>query len=244
MDIGTAKPTKDDQDQIRHHLLDVVEPDQKFTVADFKRLTLEAIDDICSRGKLPIMVGGSGLYVDSVIFDYEFGKPADAAIREEFSAKSVEELQAICRQNNIELPQNYLNKRYLIRAIELGGIVQQKHKQRANTIVVGLATEREALRARVEQRAEQMVAAGIVQEVANLGAKYGWTSEPMKGNIYRVFRPVVRGELDLQAAVEEFIKSDMRLAKKQMTWFKRNPNIVWGSAPQLKAKIEQFLKAK
>lgn len=242
MDIGTAKPSKQDQAEVPHHLLDVVEPNQKFTVADFKRLANMAIKDIWSRGKWPIMVGGSGLYIDSVIFDYEFGKPSDATLRDELNELSVEELQDLCRQKSIELPENYLNKRYLIRAIELGGLVQQSHELRANIIVVGLTSEKETLIKRVAKRANAMLKAGIVGEVRAMSERYGWESEAMKGNIYRVFKGVVMGEKPEQEAIEEFIQSDMRLVKKQLTWFKRNPGIKWGTPKELEQQIEGFVQ--
>jgi tRNA dimethylallyltransferase len=241
MDVGTAKPTKGDRERVPHHLLDVAEPGQYFTVADFKRLANEAIIDIWSRGKWPILVGGSGLYVDSVIFDYEFGTSADAARRDELNAKTVEELQEICNQNNIELPENRSNKRYLVRAIELGGVINQPRKLRGQTIVVGIATDREELLFRVEARAQKMLSTGIIEEVASLGSKYGWDNEAMKGNIYRVFRGVVEGTKDVEAALQECVVSDMKLIKKQITWFKRNKQIIWGDAKELKMAIEQFI---
>jgi tRNA dimethylallyltransferase len=243
MDIGTAKPNKQDQAEARHHLLDVVNPDQSFTAADFKGAALAAIKDIWGRGKLPIMVGGSGLYVDSVIFDYELGGPANAALRHELSNKTVYELQAICRQKSIELPENHLNKRYLIRAIELGGLIQQSRELRANTVVVGITTKKDTLQKRIEQRAEQMVKDGIIREVRNMANKYGWEGEAMKGNIYRVFRSVVEGDTSLEQGILNFVASDKKLVKKQLTWFKRNPDIVWGEASGLTKVIEQFIKS-
>lgn len=242
MDIGTAKPSRQDRAQVKHHLLDVVYPNQSFTAADFKRLAILAINDISARGKLPIMVGGSGLYVDSVLFDYRFGEPGDTALRNELSQKTVQELQAICRHNNIEMPDNYLNKRYLVRAIELGGLIQQKRKLRPNTLVVGITTDKETLKSRIESRAQQMVKDGVVTEVAKIGGKYGWDSEAMKSNIYRVFKAVVEGELTVEQGIEAFIQSDTRLVKKQNTWFKRNPEIAWGSPEELLPKIEQFIE--
>ncbi len=243
MDIGTAKPSKQDQAEVRHHLLDVVNPDQPFTVADFKRMALAVIKDIFSRGKLPIMVGGSGLYVDSVIFDYTLGSPANQELRSELASKSVEELQEICRQKSIELPENYLNKRYLIRAIELGGLVQQDRKLRANTIVVGLSSKEDVLLKKIEQRAEQMILNNVVREAKKLAGKYGWEVEAMKSNIYRTLRPVVEGNSAVEALMPAIIQSDKKLVKKQLTWFKRNPDIVWGQPPELTKAIEQFVKS-
>ena len=243
MDIGTAKPTEQDRQVIRHHLIDIRSPDESFSAAEFKQLAIAAIEDIAGRGKVPILAGGTGLYVDAVIFDYRFGPAADADYRAALHAKTIEELQAICRESNINLPLNERNRRHLVRAIELGGLLEPTMQLRQDTLVVGISTEKENLRDRIEHRARQMVAAGIVDEVTLLGTKYQWRGEALKGNIYRVFRGVVEGTKPIDVAVSEFIQSDMNLAKRQMTWFKRNPHIVWSAEPRelLKA-ADTFLR--
>jgi len=242
MDIGTAKPSKKEQEAIPHHIIDVVEPNQPFTVADFKELALKAIDDITKRGKLPIMVGGTGLYIDSVIFDYQFGPASDPKQRAALHDKTVEELQDICKERGIPLPENEKNKRHLVRAIELGGLIQGPRKLRPNTIIVAITTDKEDLRQRVTYRAETMIDEGVIEEVRRLGKKYGWESEAMKGNIYRIFRPVVEGKTEISEALEQVITSDLQLAKRQMTWFKRNPYIIWGDPSQLLLAIEHFVQ--
>ncbi len=242
MDIGTAKPSEADRERVPHYLLDLVRPDEKFSAADFRLRAEHAIDYINGKGKLPIMVGGTGLYVDSVIFDYQFGSPSDLARRIELEAKSVEELQEICRLNDIEIPINSKNKRHLIRAIELGGLPHRNGQLRHNTLVVGIATEKEKLRERIEQRAHAMLKEGIVDEVKSLSERYGWGSEAMTGNIYRIFKDVVAGDKTETQAIEEFVRSDMSLVKRQLTWFKRNPAIHWGSSEQLMGLIDDFVK--
>jgi tRNA dimethylallyltransferase len=244
MDIGTAKPTHEEQAEIPHHLLDVVEPGETFTAVDFKVRAFKAINEINSRGNLPIVVGGTGLYIDALLFDYKFGSTADPDIRRELLEKSVEELQNLCRENDIEIPSNQQNKRHLVRAIELGGLLNHKKKLRKDTIIVGITIERSDLRERITSRAQSMVTAGIVKEVKSLSQQYGWENEAMTGNIYKVFREVVKGTKDIHQALEEVIRSDMRLAKRQGTWFKRNPHIYWDAQPGvLLTKIEQFLES-
>src|SRR5688572_21256799 len=125
MDIGTAKPSAVDRKEVPHHLLDIVQPNQPFTAADFKEQALAAIDDISGRGKLPIMVGGTGLYIDSVIFDYRFGDPADPDKRAQLQDMTLEQLQQMCVMEGIRLPENTKNKRHLVRAVELGGVIDQ-----------------------------------------------------------------------------------------------------------------------
>jgi tRNA dimethylallyltransferase len=242
MDIGTAKPSKANQHQIRHHLLDIREPDQSFSAAEFKRLAEAAILDISSRRKLPILVGGTGLYVDAIIFDYKFGAPAESSQRAALQALGVEELQVICRRNNIDMPINKLNKRHLIRAIELGGLINHKRVLRSNTLVVALSTEKSILEQRVRQRLREMLRQGVLDEVARLGRDYQWSGEAFTGNIYGAFRGVVEGTKSLEVASEECITSDMRLAKRQMTWFRRNPHIFWSESPAMVLKtVDTFL---
>ena len=242
MDIGTAKPTADDQAAVPHHLLDVAEPGQSFSAADFKQRTLQAINDITRRGKLPIMVGGTGLYIDAVIFDYQFGEPADQKRRVKLQAKTIEELQQMCLANGYQLPLNTKNKRHLIRAIEMGGVMQQRLQLRSNTLVVALTTDRDNLKDKITERAHEMVAAGVLDEAKRLGEKYGWDNEAMTGNIYPILRPVIEGKESLDAALDRFITSDMQLAKRQMTWLRRNPYIIWGTSEQLKTAIEHFVQ--
>lgn len=243
MDIGTAKPTSQDQELVPHHLIDVRDPDESFSAAEFKELANQAINDVASRGRLPIMVGGTGLYIDAVIFDYHFGPAADQAQRAVLNAMSVKELQDLCRQKNIDLPINNENKRHLVRALELGGLISHKKQLRANTFVVGISTERDILRRRVSERAKEMVTEGVLEEVKRIGQKYAWRGEALKGNIYRIFRGVIEGSKTIDEATEEFIRSDMALAKRQMTWFRRNQFIHWSTNPgELQQQVDTFLR--
>lgn len=241
MDIGTAKPSREDRAAVPHHLLDIVRPDEQFTAAQFKRLANDAITDIAARGKVPIMVGGTGLYIDSVLFDYRFGNLADPQRRAELQQMTLGELQDFCRKNDIEIPVNRQNKRHLIRAIELGGMPKQDRLIRPHTLVVGISTDRELLRERVTARAHAMVKQGILDEVRKVATRYGRESEAMTGNIYRIFRGVAEGSKTEEQAIEDAITSDMQLAKRQMTWLKRNPHIIWGSPDELFQRIMAFL---
>jgi tRNA dimethylallyltransferase len=242
LDIGTAKPTLEDQQAVPHYGLDLRDPDESFNAAEFKQIAVQAIADIQARGKLPVLVGGTGLYVDAVLFDYQFGDAADLAERERLSALPIVELQNLCRQKNIDMPINNNNRRHLVRAIELGGLLKHKKTLRDDTLVVGIATDRATLRERIEQRAHAMVNAGVLGEVATAGARYGWKGEALKGNIYRIFRKVVEGSEPLLGAIDEFVRGDMALAKRQMTWLKRNSHIVWSSDPaELLERVDTFL---
>ena len=242
LNIGTAKPSLNDQKLVRHHLLDVVEPNQSFTAADFKRLAMAAIDDIAARGKLPIMVGGTGMYIDAVIFDYTFGPKGNPAQRAKLQELSVAELQQICIDRGIPLPINARNKRHLVRAIELGRIVEEPKKLRSDTLVVAITTDKATLKLRIAARAQEMVRQGILGEVAAMASRYGWDAEALTGNIYRTLRPVVEGTTTLDEGIDQFIMSDMQLAKRQLTWLRRNPYITWGTPEQLSLVIEHFVQ--
>ena len=187
MDIGTAKPTKQEQSQVPHWGLDLVRPGERFTAADFKQYTNSAIEDIRSRGKLPIIAGGTGLYVDSVVYDFEFKNDYDKAMREQLENMTIDELLIYCKSNNIKPPENERNKRYIIRAIERRGENNSfEYNHNINAIVVGIATKMSTLRARIAARAEHIFENGVVEEATMLGKKYGWNSEAMTGNIYRL----------------------------------------------------------
>lgn len=228
MDIGTAKPTADERGKVPHWGLDLVDPGERFTAADFQKYANEKIADIRGRGKVPFLVGGTGLYVDGVLFNYQYGENYDVKKRTMFEKWSLEELKKYCDEHNIKLPKNSKNKRYVIRAIEQNGVNDRRDRRPiSNSIIVGIATEKDLLRTRIEHRSEQIFADGIVDEARKLGEMYGWDNEAMTGNIYPVVRQYIQGELSLDEAKNLFKIRDWQLAKRQLTWFRRNPYIKW-----------------
>ena len=242
MDIGTAKPTQKEQAGVLHWGLDIVEPGARFTAADFKDYANTKIADIRSRGKVPFLVGGTGLYVDAVVFDYQFGGEVDDAWRQQLEAMTIDELRHYCISHNIELPENYYNKRYLIRAIERGSVdLKRRSNPVENSFIVGIATDREVLRSRIVKRAEQLFEDGVVDEAIMLGKKYGWDSEAMTGNIYPLVRQYQVGQLSLQEVQEKFTTADWRLAKRQLTWLRRSPYINWQSLDSACDTLDDYL---
>lgn len=227
MDIGTAKPSLQEQTDIKHHLLDIVLPDQSFSAAQFKQRALHAIRDITNRGKVPIMVGGTGLYIDAVIFDFQFRQSADPVIRQELTQLSVVELQERLSHDGIPLPNNPQNPRHLVRAIESGGAVGSKSPLRPHTLVLGLRVDRSALMGRIQDRVEEMVRAGFIEELKRLSNTYGWDAPGLQAPGYRAFRGYVDGTISLEQAKALFVQNDLRLAKRQRTWFRRNNSIHW-----------------
>ncbi len=228
MDIGTAKPSLEEQARVPHWGLDLVQPGERFTAADFKRYAVEKIDEIRARGKVPFLVGGTGLYVDAVVLDYQFGPPADPAIRAEFEEKTLEELHDYCLENNITLPENSKNKRYVIRAIEQSvNATTSESSPIDNTIIVGIATDNKVLRQRMVERASAMLEEGVLDETDRLVEQFGWEGEAMTGNVYRIIRRYHQHELTKQEMLRKFATADWHLAKRQLTWLRRRDFIHW-----------------
>ena len=244
MDIGTAKPTAEEQARVPHWGLDLVEPDQPFSVADFKEYADQKIQDIRERGKVPFLVGGTGLYIDSVLYDFQFGPPGDESTRQELEGMTLEQLHVYCDEHNVSLPENSQNKRYVIRAIERKSISNTgKSDLQPNSFIVGIATKSDELRTRIVTRAEHLFDQDVAGEATMLGKKYGWNHESMTGNIYPVLKSHLKGELTTEDAIEQVTTLDWRLAKRQMTWFRRNPDIMWATLTEAKQYINSLLAA-
>ena len=192
MDIGTAKPTKEEQDGIAHYALDLVEPGERFTVADWKAYAEEKIEEIKARGHVPIVVGGTGLYIDALIYDYKFKGPTGEKIGD-FEQKSC--------TDRTEVKGDYL--------------------------IVGIKWGTEELRNRLKKRIDEMCSPDLYDETKKLVEKYGWGSQAMKSDIYEFAYKYINGEMTLDEAKEKCFYEDWHLAKRQMTWFKRNPEIIW-----------------
>lgn len=242
MDIGTAKPTPDEQARVPHWGIDIVNPDDAFTAADFKRYADAAINDIRTRGKVPFLVGGTGLYVDAVLYDYSFAGKSDVNRRKALEHMTIEQLHAYCAKYNITLPENKMNKRYVVRAIEREGISTiRRARLQPNTYIVGIATSMNTLRTRITERAEHLFEQDVVGEATLLGKKYGWQHESMTGNIYPLVKSYLEGGVSLEEAKDKFTTLDYRLAKRQMTWLRRNPNIMWATLTEAEEYIQQLL---
>lgn len=230
MDIGTAKPTKEEQKTVPHWGLDLIEPGEYFSAADFKKYADQKIIEIKSRGHIPFLVGGTGLYIDAVVFNYQFGAKADSNLRVELEGLTLEELYEYCNKNNVQLPENKKNKRYIVRAIENATTVPARSLTPiANTIIVGITTDKVLLRERIAKRSEQLFEDGVVEEATTLGNKYGWENEAMTSNIYRLVHQYLNHELSFDELKEKNEIHDWRLAKRQMTWLRRNSFIQWFS---------------
>lgn len=232
LDIGTAKPSAGDRVEIRHHLLDVVDPCEDFTAAVFKELGVVAIDDISSRSKVPIMVGGTGLYIDAVIYNFGFLPAGDRKAREQLDSMTTEELVHIAHYQGLSTESiDTRNKRRIIRLIESNGAQPKRQQLRHNTLIIGISMEREHLRQRIEERVDGMLAQGLEKEVSFLVKQYGWGCEALKGIGYIEWCEYFAGSATKAEVRKRIISSTLNLAKKQRTWFKRNNSIHWIDNP-------------
>lgn len=226
MNIGTAKPTAEEQQGIPHYGFDVVEPGGQFTAYDFQQLAKKYVADIACRRKLPIIVGGTGLYVDAYLYNFIFRPRADETVRNELQAFSVAELQKQVLTAGLVLPENAQNPRHLRRLLEAGPPPEQTKILRPDTLVLGLGVPRAELERRISVRVEAMLTSGLINEVKALADHYG-AAEALRTPGYKAFGAYLKGEIGLAEAKRQFIRDDLRLAKRQRTWFKRNPNIRW-----------------
>jgi tRNA dimethylallyltransferase len=230
-DIGTSKPTLSQQKAVKHHLLDVRAATGGFNAPLFKDLAAKAIKDIQKQGKLPILAGGTGLYIDSLLYDFGFLESVSGDSREELNQKSIADLLDLATSRSVDLTDiDTRNKRRIIRAIESGGQKPSKKALRPNTLIVGIKLGQDELNGRIEQRVDQMLAEGLENEVRELSKKYGWDVEPMRGIGYLQWREYFEADQTLGQTRQRIISATKSLAKRQQTWFKRNPDIQWFSS--------------
>lgn len=245
MDIGTAKATKDELATYRHHLIDIIEPNEDFSAAAFQEAARTTIEDLHERGKIPILVGGTGLYVQSLLEGYEFkakrhSKEERQAASSRIAALSEEELKAyITEKTGYEPPDWHellSNSHRLVRlvgAIEKGEGAAAVMPQKAggplyHAFVIGLSLPRQVLYERIEKRIDAMIESGWIDEVQQL-LQDGVLPEAqaMKAIGYKELVLYLDGQLSLEAASELIKKKTRHFAKRQMTWFKRMPYIRW-----------------
>lgn len=232
VNIGTAKPTDEERQLVPHHLLDVAGPDEDFTAAVFKKLANQAIENISKRGKLPIMVGGTGLYIDGVLYDYGFLPAGDRQDRQELNVLSQRELLTKISELGLELGDiDTGNKRRLIRLIETNGQKPTKQSLRKNTLVIGIKSDRDELNHRITKRVDAMIEEGLEAEVRGLVEQYGWDCEALKGVGYAQWKDYLEGQETLEITRQKIVKATQDLAKRQRTWFKRNKSVHWFPTP-------------
>lgn len=253
LNLGSGKVTAEEMKGVRHYLLDVAEPNEFFSLAHYQKMAYEAIDEVHARGGRPFLVGGTGLYVNSVVDGYNLNEAEpDPVMREEVAAKSIEELRSIIRDKDpewlAELDPD--NKRRLERAVEkiLSGMGRDNPStKRYETLTIGVTWPREILYERIRERLDRRLDEGMIKEVEDLRAN-GATDDFLYklGLEYRYILMYLRGEFaDFDEFYNKLFMEIRHLAKEQMTWFRKRTDIHWidmqknpfGEASEL---IDQF----
>ncbi|MFA7193934.1 MAG: tRNA (adenosine(37)-N6)-dimethylallyltransferase MiaA [Candidatus Paceibacterota bacterium] len=235
LDIGSGKITKREMRGVPHFLLDVANPKKVFTVADFKRIGQKAISDILSRGKTPIIVGGTGFYIDALVYDIDIPEvPPNKILREKLEKKSTEQLfkqlQKLDPERSEEIDSK--NKVRLVRAIEvvkaLGKVPKTKKKNQFDVEWIGIDWPDEILKERIHTRLLKRIKSGMIKEAENLHAQ-GLSYKRMEslGLEYRYMARFLKGEISREEMIAELEIKIRQYTKRQRTWFKRNKDIKW-----------------
>lgn len=254
MDIGTAKPSIEEQDGVVHHLVDIIEPTESFDVTTFIEMARAKIREINERGQVPILAGGTGLYIKALLEGYQFNvTPQNEAFRQEMETvareQGVEELHRrlaeVQPETAARLHPNDIRR--VIRALEVatfGGetVSQEKEDETAclyDVAVIGLTSERSLLYERINQRVDQMMADGLLDEVKGLlESGVPADAQSMKGIGYKELVAYLEGKCTLEEAVDEIKKGTRHFAKRQFTWYRKMPYIDWYEVKTKKDIIE------
>ncbi len=237
MDIGTAKPSMQERQGIAHHLIDIVQPDEMYSVAMFQKAATAYIEDILSRGKTPVVVGGTGLYLNALTYELDFTETShNSVLREELMQKDTAELH----QMLFELDKDAAgrihpnDKKRIIRRLEIlkgegnsASYEFRKPNEAYRFIMAGLTTDRAVLYERINNRVDQMIGQGLVSEVTTLARQYTSASTSMQAIGYKELISYLQGEITLERAIYEIKRNSRRYAKRQWVWFKRDERIVW-----------------
>jgi tRNA dimethylallyltransferase len=238
MNIGTAKVDEVEADGIYHHMIDIVEPIKKYNVGEYQREVNKILEKFEKDGKTPILVGGTGLYINSVTNGLAELPESDPILREKLDRKSAEELyeelERIDPQAAKDIHPN--NKRRVARAVEVFhltgekfSIISKRNIKRNNFefIKIGLERDREELYERINLRVDLMIKGGLVEEVRKLYEKYGESIRKINIIGYSELIDYFKGEITLEEATDKIKQNSRRYAKRQFTWFKNDPDIIW-----------------
>lgn len=246
MDIGTGKITAQEMRDIPHHLLDVASPKRTFTVAQYVKLAERAIFGILQRGKLPIVVGGTGFYIQALVDGIKIpAVPPNPKLRKQLGKKTAEELFLMLQARDPERAATIerKNKHRLIRALEiieaLGKVPTPRARPRYDALFIGIAREPDELRLLIRKRLENRMNKGMINEVKRLHEKNGvsWTRLENLGLEYRYIARFLQKKLSYNEMLVELERAIWHYAKRQMTWFKRDKRIHWITAPQKAAAL-------
>lgn len=244
MDIGTAKPTIEEMQGIKHYMLDFVSPDERYSVADYKKQAKQAIRKIIEKGKVPIVVGGTGLYVDSLIYEIEYQDI-------EFDEKYRKQLEERSKKEGLEVLYNEAkkidpeaitkispnDKKRILRILEIYNATgknktEQEKESRKNEVefdykVYAISWDREKLYDRINQRVDIMIDQGLIEEVQKIYSKYNKFPTAMQGLGYKEVLEYLEGKCNKQEMIDKIKQETRRYAKRQLTWFRKNKQTIW-----------------
>ncbi|MGN5884110.1 tRNA (adenosine(37)-N6)-dimethylallyltransferase MiaA [Staphylococcus simulans] len=246
MDIGTAKATADEMQNIPHYLIDILNPDQSFSAYDFKVRAEAQIKKIISKGKIPIIAGGTGLYIQSLIYDFPFDKEEISPEKAEEVRQKMTELETL---SNEQL-HNYLasfdaassedihpnNRKRVLRAVEYYLKTKKKLSNRKkvqqytenyDTLLIGVETSRKTMYQRINNRVDVMMNAGLLEEVQQLLEQGYSNCQSMQAIGYKELIPAINQDITIDQAVDKLKQHSRNYAKRQMTWFKNKMNVQW-----------------
>ena len=244
MNIGTAKPTPEEMQGIKHYLIDFVSPDERYSVADYKKDAKKAIKEIINKGKTPIVVGGTGLYVDSLIyeieypeieFDEEYRKELERIVDEKGLEYVYEKAKEIDPQAIEKISKN--DAKRILRILEIyhatgKNKTQQEIESRKKEVeydykVYAINWDRETLYERINKRVDNMVEQGLIEEVEKISKKYNKFPTAMQGLGYKEVVEYLKGNCTKEEMIEKIKKETRHYAKRQLTWFRKNKQTIW-----------------
>ena len=256
MDIGTAKPSKEEMQGIKHYLIDFVSPDKRYSVADFKQDAKNAMKEIIAKGKTPIIVGGTGLYVDSLIyeidypnieFDENYRKLLEEIVEKEGLEKLYEEAKKIDPQAIEKISVN--DQKRILRILEIyhatgKNKTDQEKESRKNPVeynyhVYAINWDREKLYERINKRVDIMIEQGLIEEVKRIYQKYDTFPTAMQGLGYKEVVEYLENKCTKEEMIEKIKMETRRYAKRQLTWFRKNKQTIWLDG---KEKIQNNIK--
>jgi tRNA dimethylallyltransferase len=259
MDIGTAKPGKKELAAIKHYLIDIRDPDQDYSAGRYKKDAIRAIDKTIKVGKIPILIGGTGLYIDAVVKNLEFPKVKEnkklrARLEREIREKGLDFV--FKKLVDLDPEAAYIvdpqNPRRVVRALEVALISGKPFSAQRRTgrplydaLEIGINVPPKVLKEKIAKRIEQMVKNGLVDEAEDLVRKHGPNCKVLDAIGYREITDYLKGEISLAEAMEQMKKNTWHYAKRQMTWFKKDKSIKWISDPrEAEPLILEFLNKK
>ena len=244
MTIGTAKPTIDEMQVIKHYLIDFISPEERYSVADYKRDATKAMKEIISKGKVPIVVGGTGLYLEALIYNIEYNEiETDLKYREELEkieeAEGLEKLYKMANEIDKKAMEkiSHKDKKRIFRVLEIYHstgktkteleIESRRNEPEFDYLLFGITMDREKLYDRINKRVDLMMEQGLIEEVENLLKKYKDFPTAMQGLGYKEVVEYLKGITTKEEMIEKIKMETRRYAKRQLTWFRKYKNLIW-----------------